>query len=87
MDSKSILDTMRAFEGMLLDPGALLMPQCDRLINGQLRTFARNSVANLIYDSFVFFHNAIQDPQNQYENPQALFTYKPEQVRVMVDAL
>jgi hypothetical protein len=87
MDAKSISETMKSFENLLSDPSAMLTPQCDRLINSQLRAFARSSVSQLVYESYLLFYNTVMDPKSGYENPDSLFVYKPEQVKTMVDAL
>jgi len=78
---------MKSFEQLMADPASLLTPQCDRIINSQLRSYARSSVSQLIYESYQSFYLAITDPKNGYESPDALFLYKPDQVKTMVDAL
>jgi len=87
MDPQSIAETMRSFERLLLDPGVMLMPQCDRLLIGKLRSYARSSVSQMIYESYLFLYNSIHNPENQYEEPASLFIYAPDQVKTMVDAL
>eukprot|EP01114_Cavostelium_apophysatum_P003972 TRINITY_DN14104_c0_g1_i1.p1 TRINITY_DN14104_c0_g1~~TRINITY_DN14104_c0_g1_i1.p1 ORF type:complete len:708 (+),score=123.47 TRINITY_DN14104_c0_g1_i1:88-2124(+) len=85
MDRKSVTDTIRAFESLLGDStGALMMPQCDRLSNAQLRAQARLQVNQLIYDSFLVFYEAILDPKNQYPEADSYFLYKPDHVKTML---
>lgn len=85
LNEKSIAEAAHSFELLLLDPSALLMPQCDRLLNSQLRTYARSKVSQLIYESYLFLYNTIMDPKNNYPDPKSLFIYTPDQVKTMVD--
>lgn len=78
---------MKGFESLLSDPSALLTPQCDRLLNAQLRSYARSSISQMIYESYLAFYNKILDPKSGYQEPESLFLYKPDQVKTMVDAL
>jgi hypothetical protein len=87
MELHNLADTMHAFEAALADTNTLLMPEGDRLLNTQLRSFARSSISRLVYESYLFLYNAVMDPANEYQNPQSLFIYTPEQVKTMVDTL
>ena len=65
MDKKSIMDSVQSMESLLAESGTLMMPQCDRLLNSQLRIQARMSVNQLIFDSYLVFYNAITSSRNQ----------------------
>jgi hypothetical protein len=87
MEPAALIETMRNFEGVFSGTSAVLTPQIDRLLNAQLRSYARSSVSQLIYEGYLVFYQAIVDKNNGYEDPDSLFLYKPEQVKMMVDAL
>jgi len=86
MDPKSVSDSIRAFESLIRDSSAFNMLQCEKLLNSSLRTYARTRVVQLIYDSYMWFYNAICDPENQYDNPYFMFSYQPQQIQTLLDA-
>jgi len=87
LDIKSVFDTVKAFEKILSDPSTMITPLCDHILNSQLRSYARSSVSQLIYDSYELFFKTITDPKNEYNNVESIFLYKPDQVKTMVDGL
>ena len=86
MDPKSIAETMKAFETILSD-ATVVSRQVDKLLNSQLRSYARSSISQLIYEAFMAFYKAILSKDSGYEDPESLILYKLEQVKAMVDAL
>eukprot|EP01097_Dermamoeba_algensis_P008175 TRINITY_DN5330_c0_g1_i1.p1 TRINITY_DN5330_c0_g1~~TRINITY_DN5330_c0_g1_i1.p1 ORF type:complete len:578 (-),score=132.02 TRINITY_DN5330_c0_g1_i1:140-1873(-) len=83
MDSKSVTQTIRLFESSLFELGALVMPQCDRVMSGTLRQTSRNQVSQLIISAYAQLYNAIMDPKNKYDNPSMIVRYKPEQFALL----
>lgn len=45
----------------------MLMTQCDRLLNSQLRLLARTNVCQLIYESYLYIYEKVMEPNNLYE--------------------
>ncbi|PRP86553.1 Component of oligomeric golgi complex 6 [Planoprotostelium fungivorum] len=86
MDPRSVSLSIQSFESLIRDSTAFSMVQCEKLINSSLRTYARTRVVQLIYDSYMWFYNAICDPDNQYDNPHYMFSYKPQQIQTLLDA-
>lgn len=87
MDAVSITSAVGAFESLLSDPGGVLMSQCDKLVDTQLRSFAQAKVSQLLFEAYQYLYRTVMEPANQYQEPQTLFTYTPEQVKTMVDAV
>jgi len=50
-----------------------------------LRTTARRNIAHMICNAYATFYNAVTDPHNGYENPQAIFKHTPDQVRSLIE--
>jgi hypothetical protein len=84
METLAVKSCLRSFDSSLLDFGSLSMPIVDRIVSSKLRLDARSRVTNTIIDAYSILYNAVMDPKNGYENPLALFRYKPEQVRTMI---
>jgi hypothetical protein len=86
MEPVAIKASLRSFEASLLDFSSFAsMSNVNRLISTQHRTQVRAAVADIITQSYATLFNAVMDPSNGYENPQALFRYKPEQIRTMIE--
>jgi hypothetical protein len=86
MERAAVTESAKAFEGSMVDPGVLVIPQCDKLVNPKLRSTARKNIATMLCNTYETFHAAVMLPQNGYENPMMIFKYSPEQVRTILEA-
>lgn len=87
MDSRSLALAMRSFERSLFELEAMIMPQCDRLTDAQLKATARRRVGSVILNLYSALCDAIFDPKNKYDDPRTIVHYKPEQVKTVIDVL
>ncbi|KAM9953674.1 hypothetical protein ACTFIR_008765 [Dictyostelium discoideum] len=86
MDRLSIVQSIRQFDNCLEQSfGTLLMPNCEKLSDTTLRSFSKKSVSNLISVAYSSLYSAIHDTFNQYDEPNSIFQYKPDQIKTMLD--
>ncbi|KAL6051045.1 Golgi transport complex subunit 6, variant 2 [Balamuthia mandrillaris] len=84
MDSRAVGTAMRSFERALFELEALIMPQCDRLVDTILRRTAKDRVGQVIVNVYETLYEAIVDPRNKYDDHPTILHYKPDQVRTML---
>jgi len=85
LDKKTVSEIVQSLERLLVaDNGMLYMPQCELLMNSQLRSAVRSSVNQVVFEAYSAFYMAITDPKNMYSEPDSYFLYKPDQVKTML---
>ncbi|EGC29085.1 hypothetical protein DICPUDRAFT_43332 [Dictyostelium purpureum] len=86
MDRLSVVQSIRQFDNCLEQNfGSLAMPNCEKISDTALKVYSKKSVSNLISVAYSSLYKSILDPFNQYDEPNQIFQYKPDQIKTMLD--
>lgn len=84
LDELAMAQAVLSFESTLMDTSSLLMPQCDRLLNSELRNGARMNVIQQVLEAYRTIFDAVHKSENGYVNASTMFSYNPEQLKTIL---
>ncbi|KAJ5074275.1 component of oligomeric golgi complex 6 [Anaeramoeba ignava] len=83
-NTQSIKNTIALFDNSIKILDSLVFPQCDKILNLQLRRNAKKQIIQLTLLGYKILYDSIMDPKNQYPNPESIVPRTPDQIESLI---